>query len=64
MARAILSSKRKQRRQSQVEPVEDVVNVPARTDLMRGRFEKGYSDKIGELVSEMGKQISSSMEAN
>ncbi|MDG1540194.1 MAG: V-type ATP synthase subunit A [Candidatus Thalassarchaeaceae archaeon] len=44
--------------------LEDVVNVPARTDLMRGRFEKGYSDKIGELVSEMGKQISSSMEAN
>ena len=44
--------------------LEDVVNVPARTDLMRGRFEKGYNDKIEELVSEMGKQISSSMEAN
>ena len=44
--------------------LEDVVNVPARTDLMRGRFEKGYNDKIGELVSEMGKQISASMEAN
>ena len=44
--------------------LEDVVNVPARTDLMRGRFEKGYNEKIGELVSEMGKQISSSMEAN
>jgi hypothetical protein len=44
--------------------LEDVVNVPARTDLMRGRFEKGYNDKIEEFVSEMGKQISSSMEAN
>ena len=44
--------------------LEDVVNVPARTDLMRGRFEKGYDGRIGDLVSEMGKQISSSMEAN
>mgnify|MGYP001162365192 FL=1 len=44
--------------------LEDVVNVPARTDLMRGRFEEGYDEKIGELVSEMGKQISASMEAN
>ena len=25
--------------------LEDVVNVPARTDLMRGRFEKGYAEK-------------------
>ncbi|MEE2630345.1 MAG: V-type ATP synthase subunit A [Candidatus Thermoplasmatota archaeon] len=44
--------------------LEDVVNVPARTDLMRGRFEKGYDERIGELVSNMGKQISASMEAN
>jgi len=44
--------------------LEDVVNVPARTDLMRGRFEKGYDERIGELVSDMGKQISASMEAN
>ena len=42
--------------------LEDVVNVPARTDLMRGRFEKGYDEKIGELVAEMSKQISASME--
>tara|TARA_B100000131_G_scaffold53845_1_gene48751 strand:+ start:16119 stop:17861 length:1743 start_codon:yes stop_codon:yes gene_type:complete len=44
--------------------LEDVVNVPARTDLMRGRFEKGYDERISDLVSEMGKQISASMEAN
>ena len=44
--------------------LEDVVNVPARTDLMRGRFEKGYAERIKDLVSEMSKQIDSSMEAN
>ena len=44
--------------------LEDVVNVPARTDLMRGRFEKGYDSKIDDLVSEMGKQIAASMEGN
>ena len=44
--------------------LEDVVNVPARTDLMRGRFEKGYAERISDLVSEMSKQIDASMEAN
>ncbi len=44
--------------------LEDVVNVPARTDLMRGRFEKGYDSRIEDLVSEMGKQIAASMEGN
>ena len=44
--------------------LEDVVNVPARTDLMRGRFEKGYDERINELVTEMGQQIAASMEAN
>ena len=44
--------------------LEEVVNVPARTDLMRGRFEDSYDERIGELVSEMGKQISASMESN
>ena len=44
--------------------LEDVVNIPARTDLMRGRFEKGYDSRIEELVSEMGKQIAASMEAS
>ena len=31
----------------------DVVNVPARSDLMRGRFEKGYIDRIEAMVKEM-----------
>ena len=44
--------------------LEDVVNVPARTDLMRGRFEKGYAERISDLVSETSKQIDASMEAN
>ena len=65
MARAILSFQEEAKKAiAGGAQLEDVVNVPARTDLMRGRFEKGYSDKIGELVSEMGKQISSSMEGN
>ncbi len=65
LARAILSFQEEAKKAiAGGAQLEDVVNVPARTDLMRGRFEKGYSDKIGELVSEMGKQISSSMEAN
>jgi len=65
MARAILSFQEESKKAiAGGAQLEDVVNVPARTDLMRGRFEKGYNDKIEELVSEMGKQISSSMEAN
>ena len=65
MARAILSFQEEAKKAiAGGALLEDVVNVPARTDLMRGRFEKGYNDKIEELVSEMGKQISSSMEAN
>ena len=65
MARAILSFQEEAKKAiASGAQLEDVVNVPARTDLMRGRFEKGYKDKIGELVSEMGKQISATMEAN
>ena len=65
MARAILSFQEEAKKAiAGGAQLEDGVNVPARTDLMRGRFEKGYNDKIEELVSEMGKQISSSMEAN
>ena len=41
--------------------LEDVVNVPARTDLMRGRFEEGYDGRIEGLVAEMSKQIAASM---
>ena len=44
--------------------LEDVVNVPARADLMRGRFEEGYDGRIEGLVAEMSKQIAASMEDN
>ena len=44
--------------------LEDVVNVPARTDLMRGRFEEGYAERIGELLGKMSKQIAGTMEDN
>ena len=44
--------------------LEDVVNVPARTDLMRGRFEEGYAERIGKLIGEMSKQIAGTMEDN
>jgi len=65
MARAILSFQEEAKKAiAGGAQLEDVVNVPARTDLMRGRFEKGYNDKIEELVSEMVKQISASMEVN
>ena len=42
----------------------DVVNVPARTNLMRGRFEEGYVDNIGGLTAEMEKEIVATMEDN
>ena len=44
--------------------LEDVVNVPARTDLMRGRFESGYDGKIDKMVESMKKQIAETMEDN
>jgi V/A-type H+-transporting ATPase subunit A len=44
--------------------LEDVVNVPARTDLMRGRFESGYDGKIDKMVETMKKQIAETMEDN
>jgi V/A-type H+-transporting ATPase subunit A len=43
--------------------LEDVVNVPARTDLLRGRFEEGYEERIESLVAKMNKQIASAAEA-
>ena len=65
MARAILSFQEEAKKAiAGGAQLEDVVNVPARTDLMRGRFEKGYDDRINELVTEMGQQIAASMEAN
>ena len=42
----------------------DVVNVPARSDLMRGRFEKGYIDRIEAMVKDMTEQIANAVEAN
>ncbi len=42
----------------------DVVNVQARTDLMRGRFEEGYVDRVEGLVAEMEKQIAATLEGN
>ena len=44
--------------------VEDVVNVPARTNLMRDRFETGYLDRVDGLVDEMNKQIAAAAEDN
>ena len=42
----------------------DVVNVPARSNLMRGRFEEGYIDRIETMVKEMNEQIANAVEAN
>ena len=42
----------------------DVVNVPGRTNLMRGRFEENFVDKIAELTSTMEKEIVETMEEN
>jgi len=44
--------------------LEDVVNVPARTTLMRNRFEAGYIDRIDGLVDEMNKEIAAAVEDN
>ena len=44
--------------------LEDVVNVPARTNLMRDRFESGYIDRVDGLVDEMNKQIAAAAEEN
>ena len=42
----------------------DVVNVPARTALMRGRFEKGYIDTIDDMVKSMVDEIAATVEDN
>ena len=42
----------------------DVVNVPARSDLMRGRFEKGYIDIIDGMVKKMTDEIAGTVEEN
>ena len=42
----------------------DVVNVPARSNLMRGRFEDGYVERIEAMVKEMTEEIANAVEAN
>ena len=44
--------------------LQDVVNVPARTELMRARFAEGYLEKIGGLVEAMVVEIAATAEAN
>lgn len=44
--------------------LEDVVNVPARSNLMRARFEDNYLDRIEGLVAEMTKEIAAAAEEN
>jgi len=44
--------------------LEDVVNVPARSNLMRARFEPDYLNRIDGLVAEMTKEIAAAAEEN
>jgi V/A-type H+-transporting ATPase subunit A len=44
--------------------LEDVVNVPARSNLMRARFEDDYLNRIEGLVAEMTKEIAAAAEEN
>ena len=64
MARAILTFQEEAKKAMAAGAVlEDVVNVPARIELMRARFAEGYLEKIEGLVEEMVSQIGNSMEA-
>ncbi len=42
----------------------DVVNVPARSALLRGRFEEGYIDRIDDMVKAMVDEIQATVEEN
>ena len=42
----------------------DVVNVPSRSDLMRGRLNKGYIDTIDDMVKTMLAEIAATVEDN
>jgi V/A-type H+-transporting ATPase subunit A len=42
----------------------DVVNVPARSALLRGRFEEGYIDRIDDMVKTMVDEIEATVEEN
>jgi V/A-type H+-transporting ATPase subunit A len=44
--------------------LEDVVNVPARSNLMRARFEPDYLNRLDGLVAEMTKEIAAAAEEN
>ena len=44
--------------------LQDVVNVPARTELMRGRFESTYADEIDALVNKMNEEIAAAIVEN
>ena len=44
--------------------LEDVVNVPARSILMRSRFEGDYLSRIDELVEEMSREIATAAGEN
>jgi V/A-type H+-transporting ATPase subunit A len=44
--------------------LQDVVNVPSRTDLMRGRFESTYMDDIDALVEKMNDEIADAIGEN
>ncbi len=64
MARAILTFQEEAKKAMAAGAVlEDVVNVPARIELMRARFAEGYLEKIEGLVEEMVSQIGNSVEA-
>ena len=65
MAKAILSFQEESKKAiAGGAALEDVVNIPARTYLMRGRFESGYDERIDEMLEAMIKQIADTMEAN
>ena len=65
MAKAILSFQEESKKAlAGGAALEDVVNVSARTDLMRGRFESGYEEKIDKMLETMNKQIADTMEDN
>ena len=65
MAKAILSFQEESKKAiAGGAALEDVVNIPARTDLMRGRLESGYDERIDEMLEAMIKQIADTMEAN
>jgi V/A-type H+-transporting ATPase subunit A len=65
MAKAILTFQREAKMAIESGGMlEDVVNVPARSNLMRARFEENYLDRIEGLVAEMTKEIAAAAEEN